>query len=212
MHIFLIIALWIQFYGSLFLWLSVINSLWPSNTIRGHRSESTLAQVMACCMMAPNYYLNQCSLLSSEVLRQSPESNSTPSAQASLQYHEFENDAFKITLPRANEFQYPPPVLFHQHGHPRQHAFMVQLTDIARQVILHLVRTEQQWHQTHDDWEQHAQHDVVTHLRDLVDLLDDGVADVEHREVNLFDLLALPDHTADLVRARRQVVHHRRGL
>ena len=28
--------------------------------IRPHESESTLAQVMACCLMAPSHYLNQC--------------------------------------------------------------------------------------------------------------------------------------------------------
>ena len=40
-----------------------INSLWPSDTIWPHRSWSTLAQVMACCLMAPSYYLNQCWLI-----------------------------------------------------------------------------------------------------------------------------------------------------
>ena len=29
-------------------------------TAYGHRFESTLAQVMACCLMAPSHYLNQC--------------------------------------------------------------------------------------------------------------------------------------------------------
>ena len=37
-----------------------INSLWPSNAIYWHRSGSTLAQVMACCLTAPSHYLNQC--------------------------------------------------------------------------------------------------------------------------------------------------------
>ena len=40
-----------------------INSLWPSGAIWQHRSGSTLAQVMACCLMAPSYYLNQCWLI-----------------------------------------------------------------------------------------------------------------------------------------------------
>ena len=35
------------------------NSLWPSNTIRRQGTESTLAQVMACCLTAPSLYLNQ---------------------------------------------------------------------------------------------------------------------------------------------------------
>ena len=37
------------------------NSLWPSNTIQYHRTWSTLVQVMACCLIAPSHYLNQCS-------------------------------------------------------------------------------------------------------------------------------------------------------
>ena len=36
-----------------------VNSLWPSDAIWQHRSGSTLAQVMACCLMAPSHYLNQ---------------------------------------------------------------------------------------------------------------------------------------------------------
>ena len=34
--------------------------LWPSDTIWGQRSRSTLAQVMACCLTAPSHHLNQC--------------------------------------------------------------------------------------------------------------------------------------------------------
>ena len=44
-----------------------INSLCPSDAIWCHRSGSTLAQVMACCLMAPSHYLNQCWLIISEV-------------------------------------------------------------------------------------------------------------------------------------------------
>ena len=32
-----------------------VNSLWPSDTIWRHRSGSTLAQVMACCLTAPSH-------------------------------------------------------------------------------------------------------------------------------------------------------------
>ena len=45
-----------------------VNSLWPNDTIRRHRSGSTLAQVMACCLTAPSHYLNQCWLIISKVL------------------------------------------------------------------------------------------------------------------------------------------------
>ena len=47
--------------------MCIINSLWPSDTIWQHRSGSTLAQVMACCLTAPNHYLNQCWRIISEV-------------------------------------------------------------------------------------------------------------------------------------------------
>ena len=64
---------------------------------------------MACCLMATSHHLNQCWISSSEVLLQSPESNSTASAQATTLYDltvsvqatflyiEFEKYAFKIT-------------------------------------------------------------------------------------------------------------------
>ena len=50
-----------------YLVLGLINSLWPSNTIWRWRSGSTLAQVMACCLMAPSHYLNLCWLIIREV-------------------------------------------------------------------------------------------------------------------------------------------------
>ena len=36
------------------------NSSWPNAIILWNKSESTLAQVMDCCLMAPSHYLNQC--------------------------------------------------------------------------------------------------------------------------------------------------------
>ena len=33
-----------------------VNSLWPNDAIWRQRSGSTLAQVMACCLMAPSHY------------------------------------------------------------------------------------------------------------------------------------------------------------
>ena len=52
--------------GGMFVW-AVLN-LWPSDVIRWHRSGSTLAQVMACCLMAPSHYLDQCWLVINMVL------------------------------------------------------------------------------------------------------------------------------------------------
>ena len=45
-------------------WVSqYINSLRPSDAIWWHRTGSTLAQVMACCLTAPSHNLNQCWLI-----------------------------------------------------------------------------------------------------------------------------------------------------
>ena len=58
-----------------------VNSLWPSDAIWRH---NLLAQLMACCLMAPSHYLNHCWLLFSQVLWHSPESNFTASDQATV--------------------------------------------------------------------------------------------------------------------------------
>ena len=52
-----------------------INSLRPSEAIWRDRSESTLAQVMACCLMAPSHYLSICWFPISDILWHSHESN-----------------------------------------------------------------------------------------------------------------------------------------
>ena len=39
-----------------------VNSLMPSDAIWRHRSGSTLAQLMACCLMAPSHYLTNVDL------------------------------------------------------------------------------------------------------------------------------------------------------
>ena len=54
-----------------------INALWPSDVIWQQGSRLTLAQVMACCLMTPSHYLNQCWLMISEVLWHSPDNNLT---------------------------------------------------------------------------------------------------------------------------------------
>ena len=46
-----------------------VNTLWPSDTIWHQRSWSTLFQVIAWCLMAPSYYLNQCWPIINEILR-----------------------------------------------------------------------------------------------------------------------------------------------
>ena len=49
---------------------------------RRHRSLSTIAQVMSCCLTAPSNYLIQCWFLISEVFWHSHNSNFTKSAKA----------------------------------------------------------------------------------------------------------------------------------
>ena len=74
-----------------------INPLWLSDAIWRHRSGSTLAHAMACCLPAPSHYLNQCWFLIDEVLWHSFESNFIVSAKATMLYNEVQNDTFKIT-------------------------------------------------------------------------------------------------------------------
>ena len=45
------------------LYLSWFNSSWTSDAICRHRFESTLVQVMTCCLTAPSHYQNQCWLI-----------------------------------------------------------------------------------------------------------------------------------------------------
>ena len=68
---------------------SAITTIWQ------HISWSTLAQVMASCLMAPSHHLNQCWRLISEFLWHSLESDLTASAQATIQKNEFKNLMFK---------------------------------------------------------------------------------------------------------------------
>ena len=77
--------------------LTMFDSLWLSDAIWRHRSGSTLAQVMGCCLMAPSHYLNQCWLLISEILWHSPESNLIVRAHAFILYDWVEKYTFQIT-------------------------------------------------------------------------------------------------------------------
>ena len=74
------------------------NSMWPSDAIWWHRSGSTLAQVMACCLMAPSHYLNQWWLIISEVQWHSYQGNFTRDASTINHWNLFENYMSKITV------------------------------------------------------------------------------------------------------------------
>ena len=68
-------------------WGVAVNSLWPSDIIWRHKSGSTLAQVMACCLMAPSHYLNQCWLIISKVQWDSSECNFTRDTSAVIHWN-----------------------------------------------------------------------------------------------------------------------------
>ena len=84
----------------------LFKSLWPSDTIWRHKSGSTLAQVMACCLPAPSHYLNQCWLIIRKVQWHPSENNCTRDSSAIIEI------SLKITylkfcsnLPGANELK-----------------------------------------------------------------------------------------------------------
>ena len=89
-------------YSVLLCWLT---TLLPSNAIWQHRSGSTVAQVMAWCLVASSHYLNQCWLNIKDVLWHSSENSFTRSAHEFNQKHVFTYYIFKIlsVLSRANE-------------------------------------------------------------------------------------------------------------
>ena len=67
------------------------NSLCPSDAMWRHRSGSTLAQVMAWCLMAPSHYLNQYWLIVSGVLWHWHYANFTGEAHDIYPWHQYEN-------------------------------------------------------------------------------------------------------------------------
>ena len=74
-----------------------MNSLWPSDTTWWHRSRSTLAQVIACCLTAPSHHQNQ-SWIINGILWYSPDSNFTRGAQNLYPSHVFWDCTFKFAI------------------------------------------------------------------------------------------------------------------
>ena len=72
-----------------------INSLWPV-LIWQQSSGSSLAQVMACCLMAPNHYLDQCWLII-QIGFCGTQTNFTGSVQDIKSWNEFEKYTGKVT-------------------------------------------------------------------------------------------------------------------
>ena len=136
--------------------LTCVNFLCPSDAIWRHRSGSTLARVMACCLMAPSHYLNQCWLIISQVLWHLPEDNFTQNTQYIHPWYEFENHKFKeiATSPRgqwvnAKEWALEPLLLslwyiyaskangtphLSEHGPSTLHMLRLAYSDITRSI------------------------------------------------------------------------------
>ena len=82
----------------LVVWFIFLNSLGLSDTIWRHKSGSTLAQVMACCLTAPSHCLNQCWLFISEIQWYSSECNFTRDVSTINHWNAFENYICKISF------------------------------------------------------------------------------------------------------------------
>ena len=74
------------------------NSLRPSDAIWRHRSGSSLAQVLACCLAAPSHYLNQYWLIISKSQQNSCKSICTRNTSATNHQHWLENYLSKISF------------------------------------------------------------------------------------------------------------------
>ena len=69
----------------------------PCDPIGLHRSVSTLAHVMALCLMAQSHYKNQCWLVINEANRYLAEGNFIKTSLQISLYNEFENHIFEHT-------------------------------------------------------------------------------------------------------------------
>ena len=70
--------------------------MWPNDTTWWHKTGSTLAQVMACCLMATSHYLNQCWLIIREVPSHSSEGIINRRSDKTNQNSKIENCILKI--------------------------------------------------------------------------------------------------------------------
>ena len=70
--------------------MSLIKLLRYNYDVWRHRAWSTLVQVMACCLTAPNDYLNQCWLITNDILWHSPEGRLTGDVQYMHPWYEID--------------------------------------------------------------------------------------------------------------------------
>ena len=88
-------------------WYIMFNTMWPSDAIWWHRSVSIVVQLMACCLMPPSHYLNQCWLTVNKVMWHLSESNFIRDTSAFSHWNKLENSIsnilFRSTRAGANE-------------------------------------------------------------------------------------------------------------
>ena len=89
---------WLLFTGSIIIKSMYLacDTLWPNDDIWRHRFGSTMAQVIACCLMAPSHYLNQCLILFDNLLWYSPQVNFWENAQGIYHWYELESYLLNI--------------------------------------------------------------------------------------------------------------------
>ena len=75
-----------------------VNSLRPSDAIWRQKSGSTLAQVMACCLMAPSHYLTPCWFIISKVQWHSSKGKFTRDTSAINHWNYLKNEIPKISF------------------------------------------------------------------------------------------------------------------
>ena len=79
--------------------------MWPNDAIWQHRSGSTLAQVMVCCLTAPSHYFNQCWLIISKIQLHSSDGNFTRDTSVMNDYYLGNLSYSKL----CNSFHLSPP-------------------------------------------------------------------------------------------------------
>ena len=80
-----------------------LNPMWPNDAIWRHKSGSTWAKVVACCLMTPSHYVNQCRLVINGTLWHAPDSNVTKSTQEFNPFREWEISTSLMSFKKSKE-------------------------------------------------------------------------------------------------------------
>ena len=107
----------------------LFNLLRPKYAIWRHRTGSTLAQVMACCLAAPSHYLNQCWLIVSKVHWHSNEGNLTQDTLTTNHLYYLENYLSKFSFKSPRSQWVKGPVIINPVMTETKHCVMALMTD-----------------------------------------------------------------------------------